>query len=122
MHIDLEYTEGLNANCEDPLCCRPPNSPPKSGQAVRPAGHWGDYECDIPLETANNLFEHLALHKNEFDWVYLTGDLPAHNVWDQTRPDQLEILELIPTLLQKFLGDKVVYPTLGNHESAPVNR
>ena len=122
IHIDLEYTEGLNADCEDPLCCRPPNSPPKSGRTVRPAGHWGDYKCDLPLRTVDNLFEHLALHKDEFDWIYWTGDLPAHNVWDQTKLQQLEILKLLSTKMQKFLGDKMIYPTLGNHESAPVNR
>ena len=58
----------------------------------------------------------------QFDWIYLTGDLPAHNVWNQTREDQLYILEVITHLLKMYLPDKVVYPALGKHEGAPVNR
>ena len=117
IHIDLEYTEGLNADCGAPLCCRPPNN------TTRPvAGYWGDEGCDLPLATANSLFEYLADHKDEFDWIYWTGDLPAHNVWSQTRSDQLQMLHLLTLQLTKYLGDKQVYPTLGNHESSPVNR
>ena len=119
IHIDLEYTEGLNAECGEPLCCRPPNKPAPPG---RPAGHWGDYKCDLPWATANNLFEHLSQHKDDFDWIYWTGDLPAHNVWNQTRTEQLEILKLLSTQIRLFLGNKMIYPTLGNHESVPVNR
>ena len=119
IHIDVEYTEGLNAECGEPVCCRPPNNPAPPG---RPAGHWGDYKCDLPLWTANNLFEHLAKHKDQFDWVYWTGDLPPHNVWNQTRNEQLELLQLLSMELQWYLGDKMIYPTLGNHESAPCNR
>ena len=25
----------------------------------------------------------------QFDWVYVTGDLPPHNVWNQTCEDQV---------------------------------
>ena len=25
----------------------------------------------------------------QFDWIYVTGDLPPHNVWNQTREDQV---------------------------------
>ena len=117
IHIDLEYTVGLNAECGAPLCCRPPNN---TTRLV--AGYWGDEGCDLPLATANSLFEYLADHKDEFDWIYWTGDLPAHNVWSQTRSDQLQMLHLLTLQLTKYLGDKQVYPTLGNHESSPVNR
>ena len=122
IHIDLEYTEGLNANCEDPLCCRPPNSPPSHGQSKQPAGHWGEFKCDLPFETFNNLLEHLAQNKKEFDWIYWTGDLPAHDDWNQTRSDQQLLLQLLTKQMEFYLGDVKIYPTLGNHESAPVNR
>lgn len=119
IHIDLQYTEGLNAECGEPLCCRPPNNHAPPG---RPAQHWGDYNCDLPLWTLTNLFEHLVKIKDQFDWVYWTGDLPAHNVWNQTRSEQLVSLNTVSHLMEFYLGDKKVYPTLGNHESAPVNR
>ncbi|XP_065887574.1 sphingomyelin phosphodiesterase-like [Dysidea avara] len=118
IHIDLQYTEGLRADCGDPLCCRPPNHPAPPG---RPAGHWGDFNCDLPLWTLTSLFEHLVKIKDQFDWLYWTGDLPAHNVWNQTRSEQLEALNTVSRMMEFYLGDKKVYPTLGNHESAPVN-
>ena len=104
------------------MCCRPPNSPPSHGQSKQPAGHWGEFKCDLPFETFNNLLEHLAQNKKEFDWIYWTGDLPAHDDWNQTRSDQQLLLQLLTKQMEFYLGDVKIYPTLGNHESAPVNR
>ena len=103
------------------MCCRPPNSPPSHGPE-QPAGHWGEFKCDLPFATANNLLEHLAQNKKEFDWIYWTGDLPAHDDWNQTRSDQQLLLQLLTKQMKFYLGDVKIYPTLGNHESAPVNR
>lgn len=64
----------------------------------------------------------LNLVNLQFDWVYLTGDLPAHNVWNQSRDDQIFIMKTIVDLLNKYLPDKRVFPTFGNHEGVPVNR
>ncbi len=49
------------------------------------AGPWGDYNCDVPNRTVVHLFQTLQRMKDDFDWVYWTGDLTAHNVWQQTR-------------------------------------
>ena len=98
------------------------NSPPSRGKSEQPAGHWGESKCDLPFETANNLLEHLAQNKKEFDWIYWTGDLPAHDDWNQTRSDQQLLLQLLTKQMEFYLGDVKIYPTLGNHESAPVNR
>ena len=78
--------------------------------------------CDSPLATVNELFEHLNRSKDQFDYIYWTGDLPAHNVWRQSREDQLGVIDLLTDQIKLFFKDKKVYPTLGNHESAPVNR
>ena len=142
IHFDKNYTVGLNAECGEPLCCRPPNGPPREsacthtatlvpratiislqishcGVAVaagkRAAGPWGDYNCDCPLQTLENLLQHVGNMSSEvcqgtaqlcvlcgslpiafcvwmqFDWVYVTGDLPPHNVWNQTREDQVRV-------------------------------
>jgi sphingomyelin phosphodiesterase len=53
--------------------------------------------------------------------VYWTGDIPAHDVWQQSRQDQLRALTTITDLVRKFLGPVPVYPAVGNHESTPVN-
>ena len=58
----------------------------------------------------------------QFDYVVFTGDLPAHNVWNQSRSDILGAMETVTQLFLTYLPNKKVYNTLGNHESAPVNR
>ncbi len=54
--------------------------------------------------------------------IYVTGDLPGHNVWNQTRADQTRVQEYVNAMLVKYFPGKVVLPTIGNHESSPVNR
>jgi hypothetical protein len=57
----------------------------------------------------------------KFDFVYWTGDLPPHNVWNQTRNDQLNAIKVLTTLFKKYFPNKAIFPTLGNHETTPVN-
>lgn len=59
---------------------------------------------------------------SQFDLVYVTGDLPAHNDWSQSRQDQLFVLNTIANLMKQYLPSKSVYFTFGNHEGFPVNR
>ncbi|ESP02348.1 hypothetical protein LOTGIDRAFT_92630, partial [Lottia gigantea] len=120
IHLDVLYKPGSNAVCNEPLCCRPDDGQP--GKGVPGAGKWGDYRnCDTPIWTLNNLFEHLQQISHQFDIVYWTGDLPAHNIWNQTRQDQVDILKRLHDLFVKYFPDKTIYSALGNHESSPVN-
>ena len=57
----------------------------------------------------------------KFDFIYWTGDLPPHNVWWQTRSDQLFALDTLTNLFLKYFPNKKIFPALGNHESAPYN-
>ncbi|KPP70268.1 sphingomyelin phosphodiesterase-like [Scleropages formosus] len=121
VHWDQAYAEGSPADCKDPLCCRKDSYNVVSSHR-RTAGHWGTYgKCDLPLRTMENLLENAA-QNGPWDWVYWTGDIPAHNVWAQTRSEQLEELKVVSRLIRKYLGSNVtVYPAVGNHESTPVN-
>ena len=58
----------------------------------------------------------------QFDYIYWTGDLPAHDIWEQPRDTQLASLHRIIDMIHKYFPGKPVYPSLGNHESSPVNR
>ncbi|KAM7398071.1 hypothetical protein PAMA_006103 [Pampus argenteus] len=120
IHWDQEYEAGSTADCNEPLCCRK-DSVSKSWWK-RTAGYWGTYSnCDLPLRTVDNLLDNAA-RTGPWDWVYWTGDIPAHNVWSQTRKQQLSELSVISRLIYKHLGPNVtVYPAVGNHESTPVN-
>ncbi|XP_029375342.1 sphingomyelin phosphodiesterase [Echeneis naucrates] len=120
IHWDQEYVAGSAADCRDPLCCRKDSGSPSWRR--RQAEYWGTYsKCDLPLRTVENLLENAA-KAGSWDWVYWTGDIPAHNVWSQTRKQQLSELTVISRLIHKHLGPNVtVYPAVGNHESTPVN-
>lgn len=54
-------------------------------------------------------------------FLFKTGDLPPHNIWNQTRSDQLNALEKLTFLFQKYFPNKSIFPTLGNHETQPCN-
>ncbi|KAK9968276.1 hypothetical protein ABG768_002610 [Culter alburnus] len=120
IHWDAEYAEGSLVDCKKPLCCR--NDSGRVSWKQFGAGYWGTYgECDLPLRTVENLLQNVA-KSGPWDWVYWTGDIPAHNVWSQTRKQQLNELTTITRLILKHLGPNVtVYPAVGNHESTPVN-
>ncbi|BFZ21086.1 hypothetical protein BsWGS_24125 [Bradybaena similaris] len=119
VHFDRDYKPGSNAKCGEPLCCRE-----GVGSFADPAdGAWtfGDYRsCDTPLWTLENMFATLA-QNHTFDLIYWTGDVPAHNVWNQSRADQIDTINYVVSLILKYFPGKPVYPSLGNHESSPVN-
>ena len=54
--------------------------------------------------------------------MFWTGDIPAHDVWDQPREKQLHHIHLTADLVSEYLPNTLVLPSLGNHESAPVDR
>ncbi|CAF4760111.1 unnamed protein product [Rotaria sp. Silwood1] len=117
IHIDFAYKPGSQADCSQPLCCR-------AGQPVPGhigAGFWGDYRnCDIPYWTAESILKYAAELEN-IDFIYYTGDLPAHNVWNQSRTDQLYSLNTINNMLATIFPNKTFYSAVGNHETAPCN-
>ncbi|XP_031316018.2 sphingomyelin phosphodiesterase isoform X2 [Camelus dromedarius] len=119
LHWDHDYLEGTDPDCENPLCCRRDSGLPPASRSG--AGYWGEYsKCDLPLRTLESLLSGLG-PAGPFDMVYWTGDIPAHNVWHQSRQDQLRALTTVTALVKKFLGPVPVYPAVGNHESTPVN-
>lgn len=115
LHIDFSYKPGSDAECGKPLCCQ--DGVPKG----KPAGKWGDYRnCDIPIWTVEDLFKNLS-KTSKFDYILWTGDLPNHHIWNQTREEQLEKLNNLTRLFLKYFPKTPVFPSVGNHESAPVN-
>lgn len=45
-----------------------------------------------------------------------------HDVWNQTKEENLKIIkDTVKQMSEKFPGVPI-FPALGNHESAPVNR
>ncbi|XP_044003284.1 sphingomyelin phosphodiesterase [Aphidius gifuensis] len=119
-HYDPYYQEGANAACNEPLCCRLTNGAPLTASAA--AGRWGDYrKCDTPKRTIDHMLKHIQDTHSDIDYILWTGDLPPHDVWNQTREENLKILrETVTQMIETFPGVPI-FPALGNHESAPVN-
>lgn len=116
LHWDRRYVPGSEVACPDPLCCRG-----AAGHGPGGAGFWGEYgKCDLPLHTIEALLAQLP-GPRAFAAAYWTGDIPAHDVWQQSRQDQLLALRTVTGLLRRHLGDLPVYPAVGNHEATPVN-
>ncbi|CAF1680569.1 unnamed protein product [Rotaria magnacalcarata] len=117
IHVDFEYKPGSEADCLEPLCCR--KGPPLPGHPG--AGFWGtSLHCDLPYWTAQAILEY-ASKTEEIDFIYYTGDTPPHNVWNQSRADQLYSITTINNLLATTFPNKMLYSAVGNHEAAPCN-
>ena len=52
----------------------------------------------------------------------VTGDYPAHDVWLQSRNGNLAHTKKMVDLVTEVFPDKLILPSVGNHESFPCNR
>ncbi|KAH9525407.1 hypothetical protein Btru_001380 [Bulinus truncatus] len=79
--------------------------------------HLTDIHFDAAYKEGSNagsgvpLAEMMAAHL--FDYIIWTGDLPPHNVWNQSSADQLTTLKVIVSLFLKYFPNKLVFPSLG---------
>ncbi|XP_054266219.1 sphingomyelin phosphodiesterase-like isoform X1 [Macrosteles quadrilineatus] len=119
-HYDPYYQEGTNADCKEPLCCRLTNGPAPTPAAA--AGRWGDYrKCDSPKRTVDHMLQHISSTHPDIDYILWTGDLPPHDVWNQTRDENLMVLKQTVEQMTTLFPGIPIFPALGNHEAAPVN-
>nr|CAB3266407.1 sphingomyelin phosphodiesterase-like [Phallusia mammillata] len=134
VHVDSLYKVGSTANCNEPLCCHGDDvtgddiiEPIDPEQPVRdvhvskqPAGQWGDYRyCDLPWWTFTDMMKNIQTRK--IDYVIWTGDIPAHDVWSQSKRQQTELLFKLTSTLVEYLPFVPIYPAVGNHDSFPSN-
>ncbi len=54
-------------------------------------------------------------------YIIWTGDLTPHDVWSTAKEENIMIIDRLMTLMQQYFPGVPLYPTLGNHESHPVN-
>jgi len=58
----------------------------------------------------------------DIDYVYFTGDVVDHGVWETTFDLVRTSHQTIFALLKSTFGNIQVFPTIGNHESHPTNQ
>ena len=51
-----------------------------------------------------------------------TGDNAPHDNWQSSREEVLSSTATITTLIGKYFPGIPVFPVIGNHDSAPINR
>jgi len=120
LHFDPYYTPGTNANCDEPVCCRPINGVGKGDNA---AGYWGDYRnCDPPLWTIENMLQNAQKEYNgTVDFILYSGDTPSHVDWATTPQKNQILMQQTYDLIKSYFPDTPFYGTLGNHEPSPLN-
>ncbi|KAF9543678.1 hypothetical protein EC957_000533 [Mortierella hygrophila] len=121
-HVDELYEPGTEAQCDRNTCCRTFPTTNTSAPPIRAASTWGDYHCDTPVKLTRDLMQFIKKEISDIDFGILTGDIPPHDTWLETKETVVPIEKHSYETIASFLGDGVnVYPTIGNHEVAPAN-
>lgn len=115
VHIDRQYATGSEANCSKPICCRDYSE--STGTPAAPAGPFGNHNCDTPPNLVQSMLRGIAAN-NAFS--IFTGDVVEAAVWLLTQDDVIDDMDTFNGEMATILGAPV-YPTIGNHEVAPVN-
>ena len=55
-HVQLDYTIGASNSCGKVICCS--SSDPIPTDPTKQAGKFGDYKCDLPLNTLDTILAH----------------------------------------------------------------
>ena len=116
LHIDYDYMEGMNSDCNKPLCCRSDSGLPPSPEKA--AGKWGNYQCDLNEITLLNMMEFIR-EQIKPDLVLWGGDSIPHNVDSITLESNVQIMKNITKQVVDGLGGIRMYPAIGNHDTFP---
>jgi sphingomyelin phosphodiesterase len=117
LHPDLFYTPGAPVDCGEPLCCR--SNVTAKGNSTRKASYWGSIgSCDVPIQTFELLLKDIK--RINPDAIIWTGDNTAHDIWQQSQSYNLNFTVILSERLKKTTNSTII-PSMGNHESWPVN-
>lgn len=119
-HLDFDYMVGTKVECGEPLCCRKVDPMAGPGEIGAPKYGYPGF-CDTNELLIHSMLDNISKQLYDIDFIYWTGDLPAHNVWNQSKSDQVHSIKYATALFQKYFPGKIVYPSVGNHEGFPVN-
>ncbi|GMT05039.1 hypothetical protein PENTCL1PPCAC_27213 [Pristionchus entomophagus] len=134
IHIDRDYTIGAEADCKNDngkdtyaLCCR--DYPPTMVEAARansaiksPAGKWGSiYNCDLPYRTFEAAMRHISQTHKDLDYIVITGDFEAHDMWDYTKEKTQANIANVTQVLNDNFPNTPIYESIGNHEAVPMD-
>ncbi|XP_003402022.1 sphingomyelin phosphodiesterase 1 isoform X1 [Bombus terrestris] len=120
LHYDPLYEPYGNSICREPVCCRKGQNEPNMTQF---AGFWGDYNsCDTPWHAITDALNHIKDTHQDIDFIYFTGDIIDHGVWETSKEGNVQSLVKIYEYIHDTFNDTIIYPIFGNHESNPLNQ
>ncbi|KAI0311070.1 sphingomyelin phosphodiesterase [Amylostereum chailletii] len=118
VHIDREYTVGADANCTKNICCR--DFADHTGPITEPAGPFGNSQCDSPIDLAQSMLGAVGSLGKGAKFAIFTGDVVEGDTWLVNKSDATVDLMAWNDQMANSIG-LTVYPSIGNHDSAPVN-
>ncbi|XP_022913387.1 sphingomyelin phosphodiesterase-like [Onthophagus taurus] len=120
VHYDPNYVQGSPANCDEPMCCHVYSTVEDDERVIEPAGKWGSYsKCDMPKIFIESMLKHIAEQHPDIDYILWTGDLPPHDIWNQTKMGNLKIIQESVEQMLRYFPETPIFPAVGNHESSP---
>jgi sphingomyelin phosphodiesterase len=83
------------------------------------SGYWGSLaKCDLPMQTFDLFLSELKTINPDF--IIWTGDNTAHDIWAQSQSYNINFTTVLTQKI-KSVTNATVIPSMGNHESYPVN-
>lgn len=123
VHYDEYYLVGSPATClgeEIGLgCCRDYDVPI---EPYRTADVNGDANCDSPSNLIEDMFNFLATNYSDLDYVLWTGDSASHHIFSQSIRQNMRAVETVTDLLNQSMSNTQVYPSIGNHDTWPIDQ
>ncbi|KAJ3657707.1 hypothetical protein Zmor_009492 [Zophobas morio] len=117
IHYDPNYTPNGNAECGEPICCQEDQGEAPSEEAA--CGYWTDYrDADVPWHLVEETIR--QVNTQEFDYVYYTGDIINHRVWETSVTNNTNTISQLYSYFKDSFAVPV-YPIFGNHEPHPLN-
>ncbi|KRT84324.1 Calcineurin-like phosphoesterase [Oryctes borbonicus] len=120
IHYDELYTTGSASKCNKFLCCQGDNKVRSLYEDI--AGYWGSWgKCDAPHNLVMETFKHIQENPVRFKYAYFTGDVVSHRIWNTSIEGNIKIINGIFYEMKRAFPGVKIFPTLGNHETHPVN-
>ena len=126
IHIDPDYVEGTNGECNTIGGCCNLNSGKVKHEEDR-AGYWGHNskysKCDLPYRFLDKTLQEIKkrFDNKEFDILVSLGDIHSHSFFKVKEEVVINANNYFIDSLIKYLPGVPVIPVLGNHETSPVD-
>ena len=139
LHLDPQYYVGGESDCTwgaTVTCCHYNSAnftkfhgqivdkPLPDHKIVHKANYWGSLPCDTPWSLMMSSMEAVKAMggKNGYDLALFTGDLVVHDDPYRYNRDLVLYSEQAQyDIMKAYLGKTPLVPTLGNHDSSPLN-